>query len=388
MRKIFTLFVAVFVLITSCTEKTNDHIINSADCSLNEIIYTTKYDYPIELNVTNGFGGNIVSHTYEDGIGKIVFDNDVICIPAHAFYNCDTIESIIMPSNVRDIQKGAFLNCSSLKTLVIGNEIKTVAYDAFKGCTQLKEFNCKLVSKDKRCLIIDGKLEAILLTDYNEHAYTIPNNVKIIGDQIFRDCEYELDLNIPDSVSIIEDDAFYNAKFSNISIGKGIKEVGKNAFCWCAGEVFINCNIGNNWFRESNFTHIIVADNVTQIGDYAFDYSGVIDIDLGPNIETIGVRAFDSCRNLSSIILPDNLKSIGKEAFANCEMLCSIVIPDGVNELGEGVFRGCENLSSIQLPNNIDVIESNLFEGCKNLTSITLPNTIKIINSCAFELCI
>ncbi|MBR2367085.1 MAG: leucine-rich repeat domain-containing protein [Alistipes sp.] len=302
MRKIFTLFVAVFVLITSCTEKNDDHIINSADCSLNEIIYTTKYDYPIELNVTNGFGGNFVSHTYEDGIGKIVFDNDVICIPARAFYNCDTIESIIMPSNVRDIQKGAFLNCSSLKTLVIGNEIKTVAYDAFNGCTQLKEFNCKLASKDKRCLIIDGELEAILLTDYNEHAYTIPNNVTKIGNQIFRDCEYEFDLNIPDGVSIIGDNAFYNAKFSNISIGKDIKEVGENAFRGCAGEVFINCNIGNKWFKESNFTHISVADNVTQIGDSAF-YScdGLASVIIGDGVTTIGGSTFCGCNSLTSV---------------------------------------------------------------------------------------
>lgn len=37
----------------------------SVTCANNEIIYTTKNGYPIELNSADGFGGNIVSHTYE-----------------------------------------------------------------------------------------------------------------------------------------------------------------------------------------------------------------------------------------------------------------------------------------------------------------------------------
>lgn len=43
--------------------------------------------------------------------------------------------------------------------------------------------------------------------------------------------------------------------------------------------------------------------------------------------------AFDSCRSLTDIVIPDSVTSIGDCAFQGCKSLYSIVIPDGVTSI-------------------------------------------------------
>ena len=75
MKKLFLLLMLAGFFATACSDNYIDELSNgNHTCANNEIIYTTKYGYPIELSVTTGYGGNIVAHTYENGYGKIIFD--------------------------------------------------------------------------------------------------------------------------------------------------------------------------------------------------------------------------------------------------------------------------------------------------------------------------
>ena len=79
-----------------------------------------------------------------------------------------------------------------------------------------------------------------------------------------------------------------------------------------------------------------------------------------------------------------SVTSIGEEAFDYCRNLTSITIPNSVTSIGSSAFFWCRNLTSITIPNSVTSIESNAFNGCKNLSSITIPNSVTSIGYNAF----
>ena len=84
------------------------------------------------------FGANIVSNTYENGMGVITFDAPVIRIGSSAFKNCTSLTSVTIPDSVTTaIGEYAFLNCTSLTSITIGKRVTSIGYEAFYCCTSL-----------------------------------------------------------------------------------------------------------------------------------------------------------------------------------------------------------------------------------------------------------
>ena len=112
--------------------------LNNLTCAPNEILYTTKYGLVIELGSRQGFGGNLVYNTYEDGVGRLTFGNDVTAIPENAFKDCNSMEYIKMPNSVKSFGSNAFFNCTSLKSITIPDSVTSIGDYAFYDCTSLK----------------------------------------------------------------------------------------------------------------------------------------------------------------------------------------------------------------------------------------------------------
>lgn len=165
------------------------------------------------------------------------------------------------------------------------------------------------------------------------------------------------------------------------------------------------------------------------------DGLGVIIFD--GDVTSIGESAFNGCKSLSTITLPESVSSIGLYAFAECLSLsqfsgkfaadngrCLIVddilvavatsgitsysIPDGVKEIscafnytnissvtipasvttiGSGAFQICKNLHSIEIPNSVTTIGYDSFSA-SGLTSITIPASVTTIGATAFDTCL
>ena len=56
------------------------------------------------------FGADVVSNTYVDGVGRLVFDAPVTGIADCAFSNCENLKSIVIPSSVVEIGAEALKN--------------------------------------------------------------------------------------------------------------------------------------------------------------------------------------------------------------------------------------------------------------------------------------
>ncbi len=66
-------------------------------------------------------------------------------------------------------------------------------------------------------------------------------------------------------------------------------------------------------------------------------------------VEKIGNRAFEKCKAMQSIALPESLKEIGGFAFYKCENLTEISLPKNVQEIKDFAFTGSSKLAKVVL---------------------------------------
>lgn len=87
----------------------------------------------------------------------------------------------------------------------------------------------------------------------------------------------------------------------------------------------------------------------------------------GYPVTTIWSYAFENCKGLESVTLPDGVTSIGNSAFSGCRSLSSITIPDSVTSIGDEVFYNCTSLTSITIPGSVTSIGYKAFYDCTSL---------------------
>ncbi len=137
-----------------------------------------------------------------------------------------------------------------------------------------------------------------------------------------------------------------------------------------------------------SLTSVTIPNSVTSIGDCAFYYcSGLTSITIPNSVTSIGGGAFFDCSGLTSVSIPNSVTSIGSSAFSSCSGLTSVTISNSVTSIGESAFEGCRSLTSVTIPNSVTSISDRAFAGCRGLTSFTIPNSVTSIGSSAFYYC-
>ena len=112
---------------------------------------------------------------------------------------------------------------------------------------------------------------------------------------------------------------------------------------------------------------------------------GVITFD--GELTTIGYEAFDWCRSLTSVTIPDSVTTIGDKAFYWCDSLTSVTIPDSVTTIGGGAFYDCASLTSVTISDSVTTIGDYAFGWCSSLTSVTIPDSVTTIGDEVFAYC-
>ena len=141
-----------------------------------------------------------------------------------------------------------------------------------------------------------------------------------------------------------------------------------------------------------NLTILTIPNSVTSIGDYAFGgCSGLTTIALSNAIITIGAEAFFNCSNLTGpLTIPNTVTTIGSYAFYDCRNLTGpLTIPNSVTSVGVSAFRGCSGFTgSLTISNSVTEIGKYTFYGCSGLSgALEIPNSITSIGDHAFYNC-
>ena len=79
-----------------------------------------------------------IPEQYNDGIHGSL---PVTKVEDYAFYECESLISLIIPDSVTYIGINAFESCSALKTIKLSDNITSIQPDTFKNCTSLKELS-------------------------------------------------------------------------------------------------------------------------------------------------------------------------------------------------------------------------------------------------------
>ena len=152
-----------------------------------------------------------------------------------------------------------------------------------------------------------------------------------------------------------------------------------------------NCpvtSIGKNAFDDCRYlTSVTIPDIVTSIGDRAFDgCSGLTNVTIPRSVTNIGEYAFSGCSGLTSVTIPDSVTRIGSGAFSSCSGLRSVTIPDSVMWIGHSTFANC-GLTNVTIPDSVRSIEDYAFSGCADLASVRIPDSVTSIGGSAFSGC-
>ena len=130
------------------------------------------------------------------------------------------------------------------------------------------------------------------------------------------------------------------------------------------------------FYYLEKLSKIEIPDSVEEIGNYAFeDCDNLNMIYIPKNVSKIGKGAFSDCDKLEYIYVnKDNQHFINDEygalydsektsiiQFPAGSEVTSYIIPDTVIIIGDAAFDGCKKIESVTMPNHIDIINSLTF---------------------------
>ena len=205
-----------------------------------KICYTSIDNKVVEPYLTTAFDAEIVSNTYENGIGTILFDKPITKVGDEAFCDCSTLKSITLPDGVTELGGWAFFGCIYLEEATLSNRLKTIGDAAFSSCSTLSSitlpqslghvgdsafYGCsgmsgyygKFASSDNRCLVIGNTLR-----------HFAPKGLT----------KYE----IADGIGAIAHDAFYESlRLQSVTIPQSVTSIGEYAFYYCESLKSVYC---------------------------------------------------------------------------------------------------------------------------------------------------
>ena len=311
-------------------------------------------------------GGSAFS--YCSSLVSITIPDSVTSIGNYAFNDCSGLTLIAIGEGVTSIGERAFGDCNSLATVTFrdNSQLTSIGSHAFYTCSSLTSVdfgaNSQLVSIGSYAFQYCRRLTSITIPDSvtsicnsafghcsSLTSITIPDSVTSIGGSAFFYCSSLTSITMPDGVTSIDVGVFSNcSSLTSITIPSSVTSIGDSAFSNCTALTEINYNAKNVSDLSSN-NHVFsyagqdgtgitvnIGSNVTKIPSYIFcPDSNSFEQGFLPNITTVNFEEGSVCER------------IGEHAFQYCRRLTSITIPERVTEISSDAFYGCSSLNEV-----------------------------------------
>ena len=333
----------------------------------------------------------------------------------------------------------------SLNTTIDNNFV--VALDTTRKIAQIKQIRGSLRKVDTipSYIPFQGKLHApVVLGDgSSDGLYTnsskkdslkmvkLPNTLKVIENNAFKDCAKMDSLVIPPYTNTIGSDVFQGCEeLTELTIEAKVPPVLKSSL-YKVAIVYVPENTGDAYWesaywgdcaivpgdgirltvdlKEPGTLGKLILEKVSYLRDVNYikikgnlntedmqilgRLKGMIAIDMAElNNATLPEKMFYQRTALKTVVMPlyvDNLE-IGENAFYQCSNLSNIQFPQVVETLtiGTQAFYQCGNLSNIQFPQKVKTLvlpqtsfygERGVFEGCINLSNVQFPQEVETL---------
>jgi hypothetical protein len=106
--------------------------------------------------------------------------------------------------------------------------------------------------------------------------------------------------------------------------------------------------------------------------------------DIFDGIEAIAESAFEFCKNLLNVTIPESVSVIEGYAFSNCRNLSHIQLHPNIQMVGDGHFWCCKSLDNVIYFNIDELIPNREFYSCEHLENIDIQCKISSIGENAF----
>ena len=296
-----------------------DGAIDPDDIPYNQIWYVSYGEQVLDFP-PDAFDRNILSNTYKDGKGVILFDGPVTQVGRDAFYA--NITEIHLPNTIESIGDFAFY-ADPFTSFRTPDNLKTVGRCAFMYCSYLTRIYGRHASADEKCLVLDdGTMVAYALGWLTESG--------------------------------------------TITVPEGVTALAPNLFYW-----------------QSRIHDVVFSEGFKSLGDYCFqECSDLETVTFPESFDEIGELVFLGCSNLrefkgNSPRVPDGHALVDKDGYMQAfagQGITDYVIPDGVTQFIY-CFRSNKSLRSLTLPESLKNYGSDPFDECDNLEFLYGPYT-------------
>ena len=427
--------------------------------------YSGNENVPQSLKTVRISGGIIDNDAFRDctGINKVYLGSGVTQIHTNAFQNCTELTEVSFSEGLKIIYDSAFEGCTKLEKLTnVPNSLEEICGYVFKDCVSLNSITLGYAESNLKSVydtaFVGCSIETATIPAAAAQAvgYGCKESIKTVkitsGDNIrseaFENCTELTNVEIPDSVVSIGDNAFsgcnrllYNENGNSYYLGNigndcaaliKVNDTSITSYTINAktkviyGSAFNNCNSLTSITVDESNTNYASQDGILYNKDKTeFIYipaaiQGAVTIANG--VTSVRDRAFSGRSGLTSITIPGSVTSIGFGAFSNCSGLTSITISSGVTSIGHEAFYYCNNLTcitvetdnrnyasqdgilynkaktefihipaaiqgAVTIPNGVTSVGDSAFSGCSGLTSVTIPDNVRSIGKLAFNGC-
>ncbi len=298
--------------------------------------------------------------------------NNTEIVPA-MFSACTSLTEIVLPENVESIGQSAFYNCNKVKSIKINAGVKSIGSSAFSLCSSVEtiEIPASVTELGKNIFYDCDSLKEVAflgeITEIPEKTFYFCNSLErinhkgtitIVGDDAFRGCIGYSQNEILTNLTFIGNYAFAYSNLSEINLNEGITYLGEGAFAY------------------TNIKSVVLPKAVTKIPTSLFRSSLVESVTFLGEVTEIGNNAFMYCNNLKEINIPSSVRIIGEEAFAFTHSLAISVNLEGVCEVREKAFQYSE-ITGVTFGNNLQKIEDEAFKST-NIGCVVIPEEVSV----------